>query len=69
MARYMVRNLPHLHISETIIDRIARAPDKVRECILIAVEMVRELKRQGYNGVYLATLGWEHKLPEIVEGI
>jgi methylenetetrahydrofolate reductase (NADPH) len=69
MARYIVRNLPHLHIPETIIDRIAKAPDKVRECIQIASEMVRELKNQGYGGVYLSTLGWEHRIPEIIEGI
>ena len=69
MARYMARNLPHIHIPEAIIDRIARAPDKVRECIQIAAETVRELKNQGYSGVYLSTLGWEHKLPEIIEGI
>jgi methylenetetrahydrofolate reductase (NADPH) len=69
MARYMARNLPHIHIPEAIIDRIARAPDKVRECIQIAAEMVRELKNQGYNGVYLSTIGWEHRLPEIIEGI
>ena len=29
----------------------------------------RILKNKGYNGVYLSTLGWEHKLPEIIEGI
>jgi methylenetetrahydrofolate reductase (NADPH) len=69
MARYMVRNLPHLHIPEAVIDRIARAPDKARECIQIASEMVRELKNQGYSGVFLSTLGWENKLPEIIEGI
>lgn len=69
MARYMVRNLPHVHIPEAVIDRIARAPDKVRECIQVAVETARELKIQGFSGVYLATLGWENKLPEIIEGI
>ncbi len=69
MARYIVRNLPHIHIPEAVIDRIARAPDKVRECVRIAAETVREIKNQGYSGVYLATLGWEHKLPEIIEGI
>ncbi len=69
MARYIVHNLPHLHIPETIFDRIARAPDKVRECTQIAAEMVREIKNQGYSGVYLSTLGWEQKLPEIIEGI
>jgi 5,10-methylenetetrahydrofolate reductase len=69
MARYIMRNLPHLHIPEAVIERIARAPDKVRECLQIASETVRELKNQGYNGVYLSTLGWEHKLPEIIERI
>ncbi|MFH0786722.1 MAG: methylenetetrahydrofolate reductase [Pseudomonadota bacterium] len=69
MARYIVRNLPHLHLPEEVIDRIARAPDKARECIQVAVDTVRELKNQGYSGVYLATLGWEHKLPEIIESL
>lgn len=69
MARYIIRNLPHLHIPEAVIDRIARAPDKVRACIEIAAETVSELKNQGYSGVYLSTLGWEDRLPEIIEKI
>jgi 5,10-methylenetetrahydrofolate reductase len=67
MANYMARNLPHIHIPEPVIDRIARAPDKVRECVQIAAETVADLRRQGYSGVYLSTLGWEQKLPEIIE--
>jgi 5,10-methylenetetrahydrofolate reductase len=67
MANYMARNLPHIHIPEAVIDRIARAPDKVRECVRIAAETVADLRRQGYSGVYLSTLGWEQKLPEIIE--
>lgn len=69
MARYIARNLPHLHIPEAVIDRIARAPDKVRVCIEIAAETVSTLKNQGYSGVYLSTLGWEDRLPEIIEKI
>jgi 5,10-methylenetetrahydrofolate reductase len=69
MARYIKSNLPHIHIPEGIMDRIAGAPDKVRECILIAAELMKELKDQGYGGVYLSTLGWEHRLPDIIEGI
>jgi len=69
MARYIQRNLPHIHIPEAIIDSIARAPDKVRECLLIASDLVRDLKQRGFSGVYLSTLGWENKLPEIIEGI
>jgi methylenetetrahydrofolate reductase (NADPH) len=66
MARYIGKNLPHVHVPEALIDRIAGAPDKVRECIQIAADTVADLRRQGYGGVYLATLGWEQKLPEII---
>ena len=67
MARYIVRNLPHIHVPEAVVDRIQRAPDKIREGVQIAADTVADLKRQGYSGVYLSTLGWEQKLPEIIE--
>ncbi len=56
-------------ISDSLIDRIQKSPDKVRECTQIASEMVTSLKKEGFSGVNLATLGWEHKLPEILERI
>ena len=67
MARYITKNLPHIHMPEAVVDRIASAPDKVRECVQVAADTVSDLKNQGYSGVYLATLGWEQKLPEIIE--
>jgi len=67
MARYIAKNLPHVHVPEAVVDRIAAAPDKVRECVQIAADTVADLKRQGYSGVYLSALGWEKKLPEIIE--
>lgn len=67
MARYMARNMEDVHIPDDLIQRIRKAPDKVRECISIAAEMVSTLKRNGFDGVLLATLGWEHKLPEILD--
>ncbi len=69
MARYIAQNMPHIHIPDTIIERIRRAPDKVRECIQVAAEMVSTLKRDGFNGVLLSTIGWEHRLPEVLEKI
>ena len=66
MARYIARNMEDVHIPDELIQRIRKAPDKVRECIRIAAELVTALKREGYAGVMLATLGWEHKLPEIL---
>jgi methylenetetrahydrofolate reductase (NADPH) len=69
MARYMVRNLPQVDIPEAVLDRIGRAPDKVRACIEIAAETLSELKARGFSGAYVATLGWENRLPEIIEAI
>ena len=67
MARYIARNMENVHIPDELIQRIRKAPDKVRECIRIAAELVTALKREGFDGVLLATLGWEHKLPEILD--
>ena len=69
MARYIERNMPHIFIPPEIIDRIQRAPDKVRECVRIAIDLVARIKSEGFRGVVLSTLGWEHKLPDIVEAI
>ncbi len=69
MARYMERNMPHIFLPPAIIDRIQRAPDKVRECVRLAVELVSSLKAEGFKAVMLSTLGWEHKLPDIVEAL
>ena len=69
MARYIMRNVNNVYISDSLIDRIQKSPDKVRECTRIASEMVTSLKKEGFSGVNLATLGWEHKLPEILERI
>lgn len=69
MARYIERNLPHIAIPPAIIDRLQAAPDKAREGVRIACEQASALKEAGFAGVSLSTLGWEHKLPEIVEAI
>ncbi|MDX9785317.1 MAG: methylenetetrahydrofolate reductase [Desulfobacterales bacterium] len=66
MARYVQRHLPHVHIPDSVIQRITKAPDKARECIHIAAETVLTLKSAGFSGVMLSTIGWEHRLPEII---
>ncbi|UCD89513.1 MAG: methylenetetrahydrofolate reductase [Desulfobacterales bacterium] len=69
MARYMARNVDHIYIPDDLIRRIQKSPEKVRECVLIAAEMVNTLKAEGFSGVLLSTIGWEHKLPEILDKI
>jgi 5,10-methylenetetrahydrofolate reductase len=69
MARYMERNMTHIGIPPEIVSRIQGAPDKVRECVRIAAELVAAIKAEGFKGVMLSTLGWEHKLPDIIESV
>ena len=69
MARYMARNVDNVYISDSLITRIQKSTDKVRECTLIASEMVATLKKEGFSGVLLSTIGWEQKLPQILERV
>ncbi len=65
MARYINRHL-EAKVPEEFIQRIQTAPDRVRECVQIAAEIVAALKAKGFRGVNLSTVGWEDKLPAIL---
>jgi 5,10-methylenetetrahydrofolate reductase len=67
MARYIARNVPGIHLPEAVIERLQRAPDKVRECTQLAAELARAVKSAGFAGVHITTVGWEHKLGEIID--
>ncbi len=66
MARYMDRNMAHIHISEEMIQRIQKAPDKVMECVQIAAELIHAIQDHGFGGVLISTMGWEDQLPDII---
>lgn len=66
MARYMARNVNQVNMPDTVVDRVVNASDKVRECTKMARELIEAVKSEGYGGVNVSTLGWEHKLPEIL---
>ncbi len=68
MARYIDRNIKGISIPPEMIRNIQKAPDKVRECIKIAAEIVTRIKEMGMPGVLISTLGWEDKLPQILDG-
>ena len=69
MARYMARNVKSTYLPETLIERLQRAPDKVRECAAVAAELVVAVKEAGFAGVHISTMGWEHKLGDIIERV
>ncbi|MBF0258043.1 MAG: methylenetetrahydrofolate reductase [Desulfamplus sp.] len=66
MARYMARNVNNVNMPSTVVEEVVNASDKVRACTKIARELIEAVKTEGYGGVNVSTLGWEHKLPEIL---
>lgn len=65
-ARYIATNEPEAGLSEELIRRIRRASDREMECIRIAGETIAALKELA-QGVRIITLGWEHRLPTILD--
>jgi 5,10-methylenetetrahydrofolate reductase len=67
MARYIDRNIKGISIPPEIIRDIQKAPDKARECVRIAAEIIVRIKEMGMAGVLISTVGWEDKLPLILD--
>ncbi|MEW5913439.1 MAG: methylenetetrahydrofolate reductase [Thermodesulfobacteriota bacterium] len=69
MARAMEAHVKNVHMPKALIERLKTAPDRVRECVAIAVELIQGVKAAGYSGVMISPLGWEDRLPGILEAI
>jgi methylenetetrahydrofolate reductase (NADPH) len=65
MARYINANM-EMKIPEAFVARIQKSSDRVRECVQIAAEFVAAVKKAGFPGVLVSTIGWEEKLPSIL---
>ena len=66
MARYIKQTQDNVVIPDQIIDRIRKASDKTKACTDIAKEMLHSLKEAGFAGAMISTVGWEHKLGQIL---
>ena len=66
IAQYITNSDPGAGISSELIRRIRKSSNREQEGIKIAGETVLALKGCT-QGVLLQTLGWEHKLPEILD--
>jgi methylenetetrahydrofolate reductase (NADPH) len=65
MARYINAHM-EMKIPEAFVTRIQKSADRVRECVQIASEFVVAVKKAGFPGVCISTIGWEDKLPSIL---
>jgi methylenetetrahydrofolate reductase (NADPH) len=66
IARYIANSEPEAHLSEATIKRIRKASDREMEGIKIAGETIAALNKIA-QGVKIQTLGWEHRLPQILD--
>jgi len=66
MARYIDRNIKGISIPAEMIRGIQKAPDKVKECIRIAGDIIARFKEMGMAGVLISTIGWENHLPQVL---
>jgi len=66
MARYIAVNEPGAKVSEALIARIRKAHDREEECLRIAAEILSGFKGAA-RGVKLQALGWEHRLPAVLD--
>jgi len=66
VARYISANVPGPPIPEEMIARIRKAPDRIAECLAIAGELIIAL-RDLCQGVLVVTMGWENRLPAILD--
>ncbi len=68
MARYLDRHLS-LTISQDLIKRMMRAPDKSTESLAIASEIIAAIEEAGFSGVLISAMGWEDKLQKLMDMI
>ncbi len=66
IAQYIANSEPGAHITDDIIRRIRKSADREQEGVQIAGETITALKSMT-QGVLIQTLGWEHKLPAILD--
>ena len=67
MARYIDRNIKGISIPPELIANIQKAPDKREECIRISGELISQIKEMGMAGVLVSAVGWEDKIPQILD--
>jgi methylenetetrahydrofolate reductase (NADPH) len=66
VAQYISSNVPGPPIPNEMITRIRKAPDRIAECLAIAGELIIALKGLC-QGVEVVTMGWENRLPAILD--
>ncbi len=68
MARYMRDSVAGVSIPDEIVARMEKAESAEEEGARIALDIIEQLKEiPGVHGIHIMAIGWEKKVPEIVE--
>ncbi len=68
-AEWIRKNVPGIHIPDSIIHRLSGAQDQALEGVKICIENIQQLREvEGVSGVHIMAYRQEHRVPEIVEG-
>ena len=66
MARFMNKNVAGVFVPEELIKKMSEAEDKAQTGIQIAADLIKEL-RGVCQGVHIMAIGWEKKVPQILD--
>jgi 5,10-methylenetetrahydrofolate reductase len=66
MARFMNKNVAGVSVPEPLIQKMAKAEDRVKTSIEIAADLIKELKGMG-QGIHIMPIGWESKVPAVLD--
>jgi len=66
MARFMNKNVAGVFVPEPLIQKMAKAEDRVKTSIEIGAELIRDLKGMC-RGVHIMPIGWENKVPALLD--
>ena len=66
MARYMNKNVAGVFVPEPLIQELKEAEDKAQASMNIAIRLIKGAK-DLCDGVHIMALGWESKIPPIMD--
>ena len=66
MARFMNKNVAGVFVPEPLIQKMAKAEDRVKTSIEIGADLIRNLKGMC-QGVHIMPIGWESKVPALLD--
>ncbi len=66
MARFMNKNVAGVSVPEPLIQKMAKAEDRVKTSVEIGAELIRNLKGLC-QGVHIMPIGWENKVPALLD--